>query len=316
MPRARFSLREFILLAALPAVLFLSGGTASAENQPKGSVTLAPSKIAITLDQGKQSTIKISAINKFQTPVIISQIDAWDFAIDSSGNPTPISAEDAEKLRGAGNWMQVPGKPITINPGQKVTFPVIINVPKTARDGTHYAFVRATIVHENQQKDSVKVNLQINTLVLVTVGIESNPARLRRKTTVSDFEVPGIVFKSLAFSGLIFNEGNVHETVEGNVELYSGNQKVAKVPLGKHLILPGTKYKYKGDWEQRPFFGKYTAKATFTGGPKRITVSRDVWVVSANSLLTVAAVLVLLIWLLLFLWRFSKNFKIVRKEDG
>jgi hypothetical protein len=279
------------------------------------SVGLSPSKIAIVLDAGKQTTIKIAAKNTMTTPIVIEKIDAWDFAIDQSGNPTPIPGQDAARLRGAAAWMLVPGKPITIGPGQEVVFPVKVVVPKDARTGTHYTFVRATINPNRKDKNGLKVNLQLNTLVLVTVGAESAPAKLHRRVTVKKTSMPGLMFKGATLSYLIANSGNVHETIDGRVELLSGGQAIDRVSMSPHIVLPGADRLFTCDWTRLPLAGKYILRATFTGGPKPLVTEKAVWIFSPVFLIIVGAGLILIIWAVTFVRRFARDFQIVRKES-
>lgn len=309
-------LRKILILVLLFGFVLSPTAVAVVGEAPPNSATLVPSKVFMDAERGDHTKVDLSVASTFAIPFVIYKIDAWDFALDSEGKPTPIPATDAGRFYGASRWLKMPSDKILVDPKKTAKFTVNINVPKNARLGTHYAYVRISMKPVDEKKDSVKINLQINSMLLVTLGKKGSPAQLKRVLKLIEFKAPAVAWSAFGFDNIIENKGNVHETVKGKVEILNGKQTVSRTSLGEHTVLPESKLRFKGKMRNLPLIGRYKLVATFSGGPRTLRAAREFIIISPSVLIITIILLVLLMWAIWFFIRFKKNYKIVRKDES
>ncbi len=308
--KSLFLLPMLFLVGLLPSP---AAAAAAGEAQPN-AVKLLPSKIFVDAERGERQTVNLTAVSTFKIPVVIDKIDTWDFAIDDEGNPKPIPAKDAERFYGASRWVTYPKDKLTIGPGQQVKVPVTIKVPGKTQSGTHYTYIRTSIVPKQKKTGAMRMMLKVSSMLLVTVDRKGAPARLKRRLRISSFTVPKLAWRPFTISNTIENKGNIHETLKGKIEIFSGKRKVDTVSLGEHTVLPETKLRWDGAFRSLPLVGTYKVVSTFTGGSKLLRAEKTMTVISPGLILLVAALLILVVWGFWFYRRFKKNYKIVKKE--
>ncbi len=265
------------------------------------SLTAIPPRV------GDEGEIKIKPGEKFQTTVrILNTSDVeldvesfvQDFIIDVDGKtPVPVR-ESVENRWSLASWVVLTPSHQVIAPKKTVSLSVLIDVPKDARPGGHYAM----ILHkpnlggrEPGEQSSSGVNQQVGSLLYVNVdGPIDELAFIRGFAFKPNFAEYGPV----DFSYSVDNQSDVHIRPAGTLQITDiFHRKVGQVEIESQNVFPGAQRAFAGTWPVKWGFGPYTALLTVTYGEQGqlATASTVVWLFPISIIITILVVLLTII---------------------
>lgn len=305
------------LLCLIVAAALAAPGMAMAES---GTMSIGPSKITVSLLRGDDYREVLRIENDSGVPMRIG-FTPWNFAYDEKGQIHPIGAKDAERFRGAAEWV-APVKPFVVPPHTEATIPVDVAVPADASIGTHSAYLRVTgvpMVKRDAKQSVAKVRYQLNGLLLVVVQSPSKSETLKAGARLVSFETPkNVAFRDpVPFTAKIDNTGNVHLDLEGKIIIKNASGELVDVlPVRDHTLLPDARTTLGRRWSRPPLVGRFTAQLVGDCCIAEMNQSFrspvvDFWYVSERLVYWAAAVTTaLLLGYVLFRRRF--RFRLVR----
>ncbi|HPL93015.1 MAG TPA: hypothetical protein PLB38_01900 [bacterium] len=230
-------------LPALFLSLFFMVNQASA-------ITLHTLKIEASVEPGEQIVENIKLFNDQEKPLVLYPFtEAFKDSGDESGNPTFVPVDP--DLNALPNWVIFNSEVYTIQPGEYLEFPVIINIPKNAEPGGHYGVIFfGTVPQSESRKSGVQLGMKIGVLVIIDVAgdAEEDVSLLSFQTKAEQS-----LFNHLpvTFETRLQNDGNVHVKPSGVItirNLFGG--VAAEIPFNSQdgNLLPETKRKYEDIW--------------------------------------------------------------------
>ena len=241
------------------------------------SLTAIPPRI------GDLGEIKIKPGEKFQTTIRVMnssvkdiEIESFvkDFVIDNDAK-TPIQIRESVDNRWSlASWIAIGQSRQTLKAGKSGNVNVLIEVPKDARPGGHYAMVihqPAGSASPSKEPASTGVNQQVGSLIYVMV--EGN---ISEEAFIRDFAfTPNLAeFGPMAFSYGIDNESDIHIRPNATIEIYNlFNQKIDTIAVETQNVFPGTQRAFSGVWGVNWGFGPYKAILNVSYGTKGKMVS-------------------------------------------
>lgn len=310
----------FLLLwAALPAWAY------NIQNMPemelKNDFIVGPPKAELLLDPGQSASRSIFITNRFDQEMNF-KIEIEDFTgsknidmmIDLLGDEKgPYSLKDYLKLEALDFKLQ---------PGDRVTLPVKISIPKDATPGGLYGAIivstepadEATQANEDELAGGVKVKSRIASLFFVRVKGEADESGVLKEFKADkNFYSKGPV----NFSYLFENTGSVWLDTNGTIDISNlYGAKVDHLALKSLTIMPGSTRIGTAQWNRSFMLGRYKATINLNHGYGNASDTRDIyfWVLPWKLIagLIVGLVVILGIIRSIIAW-FNKNFKITKK---
>ena len=315
--------RRWFLGAGVACALVLVGLSTGA--QPAyADFAVYPSRVEVSAKQGETVTFEINATTPEADNPMQVATSAWDFARDSTGEPKPISPEDAERFHGCSAWLTWFPSSAEIEPGGERPFMFTATVPEDVDDGTHYCYVTFTAMPqlpsaelpESGQAMRTPLGYAVSALVLISVGEGPDAPTLSANARVDDFGVKRFnLDKAIPMSVKLVNSGNVHLTMNetSKIEITKGKYTETDIPLQAFTLLPDNTLIIPVVWEPESV-GIY--KATFStdvGLAEPITAERTFFVLSWPLIIAAISAVVLII---LGAWLFFGRYKIRFTRKG
>ncbi|MBU4217255.1 LytR C-terminal domain-containing protein [Candidatus Parcubacteria bacterium] len=299
-------LRKVLIIAVLmffPMLMHAEGMTLS----------IAPPMIKNNVNPGQiwKSSIKV-VNNNAEDVEVYTQV--LDFKSGDNGGtveflPAPNDKEKEDKVR-LSSWIVMEDEKVIIPAFKSVDVPFVIDVPKSAEPGGHYAAILIGTKPPRDKLDGsvVKISSMLSSLILLSVsGDIKEDGRIREFSTNKDFYFePKVDFK-VKFENL----GNVHIQPQGEIRVYDFFGKTKEVITLNHQsefgnVLPGNTRTWDFSWQgsgSLTEMGRYKAQLLLSYGSKeRETIDQTVyfWVIYLKPLLIIGGSLLFLFLLIVF----------------
>lgn len=217
------------------------------------SITLYPVSFRIQVDPGESYNETVTIVNPNDVPLGV-QPEKENLGGGAEGS-VQLLGED-QNAYGLASWISLNENPVVLQPQEKHDFPFIINVPKNAQPGGHYASVlfRAISAEEasGAGKSGVGISGRVGTVILIEVSGEIQKSAQLASVTGPTFVSHGPIEVSVR----IQNTGNSYFTPEGTVTFQNlfSKQEIPISPTSK-VVFPGFDRTYKVSWDKRYVFG-------------------------------------------------------------
>lgn len=262
------------------------------------SLIVSPPRIDLEGKPGDvlQQTIKIT--NAGDKDIVVSGKIADFIVQDNSGTPIQITTAASGKYL-ASPWFILDRSELTIKPSQTETVTAVIEIPKGALPGGHYAGVYFSPVQKVKLDTTGAVIVpQIGSLFGITVAGD-----MKYDALIKDFSVRTDVFEfgPIDFNTTIENQSDTHIKPTINISIKDMlGRKLADLPLDGVNIFPFTSRTLKGTWQTIWGFGRYTATLSAAYGPG-LVANRLLYFWILPYRLIAAVIVILLVILVLFI---------------
>jgi hypothetical protein len=240
----------FGLLILTPIILLTHNTSAQESSDVKESITLSPAVSRPTVNAGEQISGKLTIINDGQTDYQFLTY-ARPYSV-SSENYDPNYTEVNERTE-AYQWVQFSKTEADLVSGGNTEISYVVNVPKDASPGGHYAVLFAETQPPKAVGSQVVRKKRVGSLIYITVN-----GNYKKSGSLANW---GATFwqpkKPLAANLKIKNDGNVHFQVDSTVNFKNIFGKTRMQLNQQHLVLPGTTRKLPVTWERAPYIGIY-----------------------------------------------------------
>jgi len=298
--------------------------------KPASAVTISPILFDLSMDPGqvKQGVILVqNDTNQTQTYYASTQ----NFVGKGEEGQQEFLTE--KETTGLASWIKLESDSVTLDPGKSAEFKWVINLPKNAEPGGHYAAVFFAMQPKDEKGTSVGIGGRTGALFLVNVS-----GNIRESANIESFRImndadtdkakPTSLINSLPayFETRIKNTGSVHLMPEGNIvikNIFGNTVGTVSVNPTKGRVLPDGIRKYRTMWgskdtiEGNGFFaglkrewkgfaiGRYTAELDAKYGTQNQSLKASVsfWILPWRIILLA---LILLVALLLGLKLYNK----------
>ncbi|MBP9763265.1 MAG: hypothetical protein KBD10_00780 [Candidatus Pacebacteria bacterium] len=283
---------------------------------------LEPAKNEVFLDPNSTATKTISVINRIDK-IVTFQIDIED--VVGSENPSEqVKLLGEEKSPYSLKNFLIPEiTEFTLNPGEKITIPVKVELPADSEPRGYYGAIIVSakgaetgLGDEAFVKGVTKLVTRVGSIFLVRVNGD-----LKESSHLWDFKALGPVKKFYSthpkgFEVAIKNDGNVHLVHYGEIKIKNiFGRQIANIPLNAFFSLPDSVRYREVNWPASFSFGFYKAEIELYQG-----FGKDAGFLNSEISFfvipwTILALLILVSAIIYGLIRlFKNNFKIERKK--
>jgi hypothetical protein len=282
------ALLGFILLfSVIPAPIYA---------QTARSMTITPPRFELFANPGEQISDIIRVRNDSNVPATYT-ILVEDFTSAGEEGQVVLEEGESDQLFSLAKWIVPEVTEITLQPGEEKPLNFLINVPKDAEPGGHYASVLFQAGGE-QVQGGASVAQRVGNLILLRVS-----GNVTENAVIETFSTPSYSQSTpLNFSLRIKNNGNTHIRPKGTIVITDMfNKKIDELPLNGQNVLPGVVRKMDTEWAKSNMLGYYTATLVATYGQQNLplTAATKFLVVSPTAAIligigTIAAILFIL----------------------
>ncbi len=235
--------------------------------QPVG-ITIIPPRFELFANPGDVISETIRVRNDSELPQTFGVL-VEDFS--SAGEEGEVVLEEGEtdlsfSLK---SWIEPGSRNLTIQPGEEVTFPFSITVPRDAEPGGHYASVLFQIGGEPQE-GVTNVQHRVGSLVLLRVS-----GNVVEDAQVESFQAPTYSRSTpVVFDLRIKNNGTTHIRPSGTIIITNlFGKKVDEIPLEGLNVFPGAIRRMQTTWDKQGAMGHYTATLVATYGQQNLPLT-------------------------------------------
>lgn len=260
-----------LLLSAFLIITSLLGA------QP--ATALAPGEVVMSLTPSEQD-IELKAGATYHGSVEVSNIGSLPFKITVSASPYYVKNDNYEPdfdsestYTQLYHWLRLPKRELFINPGQSLTVPFEVEVPKDAVGGGQYAAImlRADGGSDADDANAMKLTSQLAAILRGHVS----GAEVQLSGELLDHSLPQFMFNhELAASQTVKNTGNTDFKVTQTLTVcnfFTGHEVINPNsvdsdgrPIGTSVatILPGTSRTGILVWDGAPQLGLFRVEQT------------------------------------------------------
>lgn len=293
-------------ISSLFLVFLISNFVFRATPAKAASLIISPPRIDLEGKPGDvfQQTIKIT--NSGDKDLTLTT-KVTDFIVqDNSGTPIQITSSASGKYL-ASPWFVLDRAEITLKPQQTESIVAIIEIPRGALPGGHYAGVYFSPVEKSKLDTTGAVIVpQIGSLFGITVAGD-----MKYEALIKEFSVKNNVseFGPVDFTTVIENQSDTHIRPSSKIVIHDMiGRKMVDLPLDEVNIFPYTSRTLHGTWETVWGLGRYSATLSAAYGPG-LVASRTMyfWIMPYRLIAAVLVILLVIIALYIVIRRHLKH---------
>lgn len=307
----RLIVQSIYVFVCVFALLTIFPSSILAQTQTRG-LTVIPPKFELFGNPGDTNSEKIRLKNESSFPITLNVV-VEDFA--SAGEEGEVTLEETSQNTAfsLASWIEPQVRDLVLQPGEEITVSFLINIPRDAEPGGHYASLLFASGGESTP-GAAAVTQRVGSLILLRVS-----GNVTESAKIETFSAPSYSQSSpVNFTLRLLNEGNVHIQPKGTIIVTNLlNQKVAELPLEGANVLPGAVRKMDTTWDKANLFGVYTATMVATYGQQNLPLTAAIRFTVASPIsagLVIIAAIALIIFLLSLISgrrRLSKALKVL-----
>lgn len=252
----------------------------SAANAQSAKLTIIPPKFELYSNPGESLSEVIRVRNESDAPMTYS-ISVEDFTTSGEEGQVILEEGETDTSYSLAKWIEPSTKDLVLQPNEEKAFSFLINTPRNAEPGGHYASVLFK-TGGGKVESGASVSNRVGSLVLLRVS-----GNVVEDAALETFSAPSLSQKSpIAITLRMKNSGTAHIIPKGTIVITNMfGKKVDEIPLSGRNVLPGATRKMDTMWEKDKLFGSYTATliATYGQQNKAITAVTKFSVISKSS---------------------------------
>jgi hypothetical protein len=237
------------------------------------ALTIIPPKFELFGNPGDTINEKIRVRNESDNPVTYSVV-IEDFTTTGEEGQVVLEEGDTVSSFSLAKWIETSTKDVILQPKEEKAINFIINIPKNAEPGGHYASILFQ-AGENTPLEGggAKVAHRIGSLVLLRVS-----GNVSENAIIEEFSAPKYQERGpVEFMLRLKNDGNAHVIPQGTIVVTDMfGKKVDEVPLEGRNILPGATRKMTTSWNKNNIMGNFTATMIATYGQDKQPLTASV----------------------------------------
>lgn len=270
--------------------------------------------LVMTAIPPRTETITVKPGETFQTSVQLRNVsnqsqsittDVQDFIVGLDGKtPTAISRSESAPLRWSlASWIIISPTERTLSPNELARYDVVIQVPKDALPGGHYAMIlhyptplsgKTKDANAKALTSASEISPRVGTLVYVRVAGDVHEEALIRSFTVPQW----VEFGPVNMRYAVENLSDIHITPQSSIVIKNMFGKTVTTIASEALnIFPSTTREFTATFDQVWGFGPYSAHLTVPYGEtgKMITATATFWMFPHRLVLAILVILMSLL---------------------
>lgn len=287
-------------------MLVLLGGVPQLLHADSQSISVTPPLFQLSVAPGDlwQSSVRVVNPNNYPLTVYAEVVNFVPEGEGGRGNFVPVLSDDESKDTLA-EWIDIAHGPYVIPEGQTTEISFIVEVPKNASPGGHFA---AVLISTEPPKDENGSLALVTTQTVASLFFMRINGDVIEKGDIREFSVldRSVELPEAEFSLRFENKGNVHVQPRGNIiitNMWGAERGIIPINNETHFgnVLPKSIRDFRFTWKgERSLadIGRYSAIATLAYGEdgiQTVTSTTYFWVIPVRgALITLASIIALI----------------------
>lgn len=295
-------------------LLFLSGAISPIAHADSQSLSVTPPLFQLSIDPGGawQSVVRVVNNNPYPLTVYARVVNFAPEGEEGRGRFMPLLNHDEDKATLA-EWIFVSEGPYVVPPEQTQEIPVLVDVPKDASPGGHFAAILVGTEPPLGSTESLAVLTSQSVASLFFVRVEGDVVE---NATIREFSIldRSIEYPAAEFSLRFENKGNVHLQPRGNIiitNMWGKTRGMIPINQESHFgnVLPQSIRDFRFSWKgERSLadIGLYKAIVTLGYGEdevKSTSAAAYFWVIPIKGALITLVVILLFVYAITWMIR-------------
>ncbi len=267
------------------------------------SLTATPVRMgddfSISLAPGEKKQVQVKVRNGSSETMTIESA-AIDFVIAEDGEtPMSIDKSQTDNRWSLASWLTLAPAQHKLASEEVAAVNVLIEVPKDALPGGHYAMIYHRPVNTSLSGESGSgISQRVGTLLYVMVK-----GPIVEDASISRFDWPKFLENGpVNFALNIDNQSDIHINTKPNVKVYNMfGKEVANIDVEAKNVFPKSQRTFNGTWSRVWGLGYYRAVAEATYGNQGKVMSATAGLFLVPVKLILLALIVILVLTILFL---------------
>ncbi len=283
------------------------------------SLTATPVRLgddySIKLKPGEKKQVQVKVRNG-STDTLEIESKALDFVVAEDGfSPLFVDAKEADPRWSLASWLTLVPNEHKLANEEVGTVNVLIEVPKNALPGGHYAMVYHRPLASTALTESGSgIAQRVGTLLYVVVD-----GPINEEAYISKFHWPKFLENGpVNFSLQIDNQSDVHISPQPILKIYNlFGKEVAKIDLEARNIFPKTQREFSGTWNKIWGLGYYKAivEASYGSEGRMLSAAAGLYLVPVKLILLILIIILLGIILTLTIKKRRQHQDTAAKSD-
>lgn len=262
------------------------------------SLTATPVRLgddfSISLSPGEKKQVQVKVRNG-STDSIVLESAALDFIVGNDGaTPVIVDRAQADNRWSLASWLTLAPAENKLASEQVATVNVLIEVPKDALPGGHYAMIYHRPVNAGEDKSGSGISQRVGTLLYVMVKGPVN-----EEAYINSFNWPKFLENGpVNFSLNIDNQSDVHINTKPVLKIYNlFGKQVDSIETEAKNIFPKSQRDFSGTWNKIWGFGYYKAvvEAAYGSQGGMMTTTAGLFLVPVKLILLVLIIILIII---------------------
>lgn len=269
------------------------------------SLTATPVRMgddySISLDPGEKKQVQVKVRNGSDELVSLESA-VVDFVVaDDGATPVVIDKTQADNRWSLASWLTLAPAQHKLASEEVATVNVLIEVPKDALPGGHYAMIYHRPINGLAADTSGSgISQRVGTLLYVMVK-----GPIVEEANITSFSWPKFLENGpVNFSLNIDNQSDIHINTEPVVRVYNlFGKEVAKIDFEAKNIFPKSERSFSGTWDRVWGLGYYKAvvEASYGNQGKMMTAAAGLYLIPVKMILLVLVIVLVVTILILTL---------------
>jgi hypothetical protein len=228
-------------------------------------ITVIPPKFELFGNPGDTISEKIRVRND-SAQAMTYTILIEDFTTAGEEGHVVLEEGESDESYALAKWIEPSTRDIILQPGEEQAFSFLINIPRSAEPGGHYASVLFQTGSSVEVSGGAQVAQRVGSLVLLRVS-----GNVVENAILESFDAPSYQEKGpVTMTSRIKNESNTHIIPQGTIIITNlFGKKVAEIPVSGRNVLPGAIRKMPTEWDSGKMMGVFTATLIATYGQQK-----------------------------------------------
>ncbi len=223
-----------------------------------GDFVLSPAKVEININPGETATRTISVTNRVDKTVHFG-VQVEDFEGSNDPNKTVVLLGNKTGPYSLKNYIKPEVTDFTLKPGERITLPISISVPKNEEPGGLYGSVLVRNLPTSGASGAQTVS-RLGALFFVRVNGKAKESGQLKVFRLSDNGQKFYTHGPFPFEFTFQNTGNVHLIPYGTITIYNTlGSPIKKIKVDPYFALPNSIRYRKITCDKGLLFGRYKA---------------------------------------------------------
>lgn len=244
---------------------------------------------SISLSPGEKKQVQVKVRNG-STDQVILQSAAVDFIVaDDGATPVGIENTSSDSRWSLASWLTLAPAEHKLASEEVATVNVLIEVPKDALPGGHYAMIYHRPINNIASADPISgsgISQRVGTLLYVVVK-----GPINEEAYINRFDWPKFLENGpVNFSLNIDNQSDIHISTKPVLKVYNlFGKEIANIELESKNIFPKSERSFSGVWNKVWGFGYYktVVEAAYGSQGQVMTVAASMFMVPVKIVLLV-----------------------------